>query len=222
MHLYNDNSPLPPKGQLVHVMCPLPSYKKGLDKHEVGKMFLEYYVHDAVIALVAKYIESRYQGLDLLVPLYADILNQVRDYFMSDTDYICCSLFDEAAMADDTHPVWAETVLSYFNHDSGLITDASINMFTALHEVMFYPVMNMVNLLHESGLTVTPDSYEIQINGLCIMMEVIQDEFSYARYGDSCYPDAPFRSFNPPVRTTAEIGRTNYRSPYPSIYPMVR
>lgn len=222
MHLYNDNSPLPPKGELVHVLCPLPTYKQGLGEHDVGKMFLEYYVHDAVISLVAKYIESRYQGLNLLVPLYADILAEMAGYFSSDTDYICCSLFDEAAMAEDTHPAWAETVLGYFNYDSGLIADAALNMFISLHEVIFYPVMNMINILHESGLTVTPDSYEEQINSICILLEVSQDEFSYARYGDSCYADAPFRSFNPAVRTTAEIGRTQYRSPYPSVYPVVR
>lgn len=222
MHLYNDNSPLPPRGQLVHVVCPLPHYRKGLGIDPVGQMFLDYYVHDAVIALVTKYIESRYQGFNLLVPLYADILNQVQQYFASDTDYICCSLFDEAAMADDTHPEWAETVLTYFNHDSCLITDASINMFIALHEAIFYPVMNMINTLHMSGLTLSPDSYEVGINGIYVIMEVSQDEFSYARYGDSSYADAPFRTVYPTVQTTAEIGSTQYRRPYPPVRPMVR
>lgn len=222
MHLFNDNSPLPPQRQLVHVMCTKPQYATELPHHDVGKMFLDLYTHNMVTDLVEFYLNARYQGNHNLIPLYADISENIVLYFEHTIDFTACNLFDEAALAEALHPIAAETILNYFNHDSCLIGDAAVDVLLSLHEVMFYPVMNMITLCGQSGLTLLPDNYEEQVNGFCIIMEIGEDELIYDRYDDESYVAAPFRCGLPRVRTTAEIGGLVHRHRPVEIPSLVR
>lgn len=211
---------MPPRGELMYVLCQPPQFKTWLPNHEVGKMFLEYYVHDMTISLVHLYLETRYQGNVCLVPLYADIKDNVEKYFEDEFNYICCNLFDEAATTDELHPTWAETILSYFNHDSCLICDCAKETYLAYHEAMFYPVMHMIEACYKAGLTLVPNSYIDNTHSFSIILEVGKDEYVYSRFGDSMYVDTPFRSGNTPVRITGEIGQNVYGCRPPPIHPL--
>lgn len=221
MHIFNNNSHLPVFKTRVNVICPEVVYSSNIGTDERGSMFVTFFLHDAIITMVKLYLELRYQGFTDLIPLYAEIHEDVYNYFSSDIDCICCCLFDEAAMATDYHPEWAETVLDFFNHDSGIITSACMDLYRGVHASIFYPVMSMVEKFHSKGLTLDICDYQEMYNTIIINMEVTDNELSHAGYSDASYSSAPFRSGNPVARTVADVGGFIYGSDFKPLYPLI-
>lgn len=221
MHLFNDGSPTKPDGQLIHVIADLPEFGFGGQEDPIGQLFIEQYTYDVVLSLLYRYLESRYQGLTDLVSLYAGLDEDMELGFYGEHEAMVQGIFDEAAMETQDLSGWAETLLNYFDKDSWEITQASIRMFKVIHRVIFFPVMEMIEVCYNAGLMLDPWDFEWLPTGICILMRISGGEYDNDLWSDSEYTHTPDRTGKLPVRTTAQI-----RSPYHGngvipVHPMV-
>lgn len=212
MHLFNDNSPTPPRGQEFYIWCPMPFLKTDMDKQEMGIEIIELYTHDICVSLISTYLEKLYQDVIPVTSLYAEVYKEIENGFAGEMEWTVETIIDEATNAEDTHPVWAENVFAYFNHDESLIRQGILDLWKSIHESICFPTSNMINMCTQHGLTLTPIGASIEKYGLLVVMEVLQDEYSYSIYESKYYSATPFGLGISPVYTTAEIGQHGYRS----------
>lgn len=219
MHLYNDNSNIPPEGEAVYVVCSKPNYFEWLVENYEGAAFIEHYEYTLVNDLVDLYLRERYKGNDNLIELYQHLTKNISIILSDEIDNTVCNLFDEAALATDMHAELGEVMLGFFRHDSTLIADTINSMLVALHEVIYFPVMYMVTICNNAGLTLHACSYEKQLDALFIQMEISQNEYSYSRYDSDDYTHVPFRLGTRPVKSIREIEISNYWCYNHSVHP---
>ena len=221
MHLYNDNSPIPPQGNEVYVVCPHPVFKTNIGESDMGKEAISMFCYDIVIDLVKEYLDKMYTGAVNLASVYADIYTNMESVFENELHGYVSGLYDECVHADSSHRTLHENLLEYFNHDTLVIVDALVEIYRSHHEVMFYPVTNMIELCRQSGQTLDPTNLTGNASGIIIVMEMMKNEYAYHQYEYRDYPHTPFGLRIPGVRTTAEIGCTLDRGRPQSIYPVV-
>lgn len=208
MHVVCSNSNLPPNNQTVTVVCPKTLFNSGMDRHYLGKEFIDVYAHDIVSDLVKIYIEYSYQAPKDRSLIYADFMKDQYIQISSGTEYIYNNVFEKCENADDNHPTWHENIMQYFSHRADILYDAIQEMYLMFHTDIFYPIMDMVTLLKMNALTLTPGELEIGQNYYKIEMTIMENEYAYHDFDDETdYPCAPFRLGVPTPPTVAHIRR---------------
>lgn len=222
MHLYNDNSPIPPKNQIITVMCPRTPFPTGMDVQDIGIEFFETYAYDIMNEVVQTYIEYTYQSPQSRDFVYANFLKDQFNNMSNMMEYVYSQLMESCENSTDTHPEWSERIMTYFNNDIAKICDAIHEMYSMFHIDLYHPVTDMIELCKSHGLMLAPDDMVMLPYGYSVSMSIMEEHIGHSEYDDAhTYPCSPFRMGIPAARTTAEVRLPCNGIEYRAVYPMV-